>query len=98
SGALANVRRHVDYDRIGAVVISHMHADHFIDLMPLRYALRYGPRARGGKLPVYLPPGGLAMLRALVSAFAHEGGSFLDDVYQLDEYDPAKPLQIGGAT
>jgi ribonuclease BN (tRNA processing enzyme) len=98
TGALANLRRHVDYDRLGAVVISHMHADHFIDLIPLRYALRYGPRRRGAKLPVHLPPGGLAMLSNLVSAFAPEGGDFLSDVFELHEYDPARPLAIEGAT
>ena len=52
TGAFSNLRRYVDYDRLGAVVISHMHADHFIDLIPLRYALRYGPRRRSAKLPV----------------------------------------------
>ena len=98
TGALANLRRYADYDRIGAVVISHMHADHFIDLIPLRYALRYGPRRRTGKLPVHLPPGGLATLKRLVSAFAPEGGDFLNDVFALHEYDPRRPLAIDGAT
>lgn len=98
TGAFAHVRRYVDYDRLGAVVISHMHADHFIDLVPLRYALRYGPRRRPSKLPVYLPPGGRKTLDTLVSAFAGEGGKFLDDVYDLHEYDPSKPLQIGKGT
>jgi ribonuclease BN (tRNA processing enzyme) len=98
TGALANLRRHADYDRLGAVVISHMHADHFIDLIPLRYALRYGSRRRSAKLPVYLPPGGLAMLRKLVSAFADEGGEFLSDVFDLHEYDPSRALRIGGAS
>ncbi len=95
SGSLANLRRYVDYDRLGAVVISHMHADHFLDLIPLRYALRYGPRQRKEKLPVHLPPGGLATLSRLVSAFADEGGSFLGDVFALSEYDPSQPLAIG---
>jgi ribonuclease BN (tRNA processing enzyme) len=99
TGAFANLRRHVDYDRLGAVVISHMHADHFIDLIPLRYALRYGTRSRPAKLPVYLPPGGIAMIRNLVSAFPHEGGDFLGDVFALSEYDPSRPLALaGGAT
>src|SRR5579875_3203130 len=56
TGAFANLRRYVDYDRLGAVVISHMHADHFLDLIPLRYALRYGSRRPHAKLKVYLPP------------------------------------------
>ena len=98
TGALANLRRYADYDRLGAVVISHMHADHFLDLIPLRYALRYGPRRRSGKLPLHLPPGGLATLRTLVSAFAPEGGEFLGDVFDLHEYDPSRPLAIEGAT
>jgi ribonuclease BN (tRNA processing enzyme) len=98
TGALANLRRHADYDRLGAVVISHMHADHFIDLIPLRYALRYGSRRRSSKLRVYLPPGGLAMLRKLVSAFADEGGEFLSDVFDLHEYDPSQTLRIDAAS
>lgn len=92
------MRRYADYDRLGAVVISHMHADHFIDLIPLRYALRYGPRRRAEKLPVHLPPGGLGMLRRLCSAFADEGGEFLSDVFDLHEYDPSQPLKIEGAS
>lgn len=98
TGAFANLRRYVDYDRLGGVVISHMHADHFIDLIPLRYALRYGRRNRAEKLPVYLPPGGLAILRALVSALPREGGDFLSDVFELTEYDPSQPLRVQGAT
>lgn len=98
TGAFANLRRHADYDRLGAVVISHMHADHFIDLIPLRYALKYGARRRRDKLPVYLPPDGLALLRDLVGAFPSEPGRFLDDVFALAEYDPSQPLAVGGAT
>ena len=98
TGAFANLRRYVDYDRIAAVVVSHMHADHFIDLIPLRYALRYGGRKRRGKMPVYLPPDGTRMLKTLVSAFADEGGEFLSDVFAVSEYDPSKPLRIAGST
>ncbi len=98
TGAFANLRRHADYDRIAAVVISHMHADHFIDLIPLRYALRYGTVRRAAKLPVYLPPGGRRMLDALCSVFANEGGNFLNDVFALHEYDPGAALRIGAAT
>jgi ribonuclease BN (tRNA processing enzyme) len=79
------------------VVISHMHADHFIDLIPLRYALRYGERRRAAKLPVYLPPGGTALLRAMVSALPREAGDdFLGTVFDLEEYDPARPLALAG--
>lgn len=97
SGAFANLRRHVDYDRLDAIVITHMHADHFIDLIPLRYALCYGSRRRKRKLPLYLPPDGERMLDLLVSAFADEGGGdFLGEVFDVRTYDPHSGLVIGG--
>jgi ribonuclease BN (tRNA processing enzyme) len=96
TGAFANMRRYVDYDELGAVVISHMHADHFLDLIPLRYALRYGPKRRSNRLPLWMPPGGVAMLRSMTNAFAKEGkGDFLDEVFDLDEFDPDHALPIG---
>ncbi len=97
TGAFANLRRHVDYNRLDAIVISHMHADHFIDLIPLRYALCYGPFRRKRKLPLYLPPDGERMLHQLVGAFADEGGGdFITEVFDVRTYEPARPLAIGG--
>ena len=96
TGAFANMRRYADYDRLDAVVISHMHADHFLDLIPLRYAVRYGSKQRTSKLPVWMPPGGIAMLRSMTNAFANEGnGDFLDEAFDIREFDPSKPLKIG---
>jgi ribonuclease BN (tRNA processing enzyme) len=96
TGAFANMRKYVDYDRLDAVVVSHMHADHFLDLIPLRYAVRYGSKHRKTKLPVWMPPDGIAMLRTIAGAFAHEGnGDFLNEAFDLKEFDPSKPLKLG---
>jgi ribonuclease BN (tRNA processing enzyme) len=96
TGAFANIRRYVDYDKLGAVVISHMHADHFLDLIPLRYAIRYGSKRRPDRLPVWMPPGGIEMLRSMTNVFANEGnGDFLDEAFALQEFDPAAPLPLG---
>jgi ribonuclease BN (tRNA processing enzyme) len=96
SGAFANLRQLVDYNRLDALVITHMHADHFLDLIPLRYALKYGSLRRHGKLDVFLPPTGEKMLRRLVSAFGRENGDadFLDQVFALHAYDDRRPLEI----
>lgn len=95
SGAFSNLREAMDYPRLDAVVISHMHADHFLDLIPLRYALKYGPLLRASKLALYLPPGGSDVLYKLCSAFDSEGApDFLGEVYDIREYDPKKPLEI----
>lgn len=97
TGAFANARRYVDYDKLDAVVISHMHADHFLDLIPLRYAIRYGSKRRPSRLPVWLPPGGIAMLRSMTSVFTGEGnGDFLDEAFEMTEFDPAGALPLGG--
>lgn len=96
SGAFANLRQLVDYNRLDAVVITHMHADHFLDLIPLRYALKYGSVRRHGKLDLLLPPSGEKMLRRLVGAFAPEGDGtdFLDEVFSLRAYDDQRAVEI----
>ncbi len=96
TGAFANMRKYADYDELDAVVISHMHADHFLDLIPLRYAIRYGERRRPKPLPLWVPPGGAAMLHAMTAAFSNEGDDdFLGASFDIAEFDPAKPLSIG---
>ena len=44
NGVFSKLRRFVDYVDVDAVVISHLHADHFLDLVPFSYALTYAPR------------------------------------------------------
>lgn len=98
SGALSNLHRVRAAEDVDAVVVSHMHADHFIDLIPMRYALKYGPRSHARKVALWLPPGGEAMLRTLVSAFASESPhDFLGEVFEVAEYDPSAELRIGEA-
>ncbi len=98
TGAFANLIRFRKPEDVDAIVISHMHADHFIDLIVLRYALRYGARSNGRRIALYLPPGGARILRGVVEPFAGEAGAFLDDVYSVAEYDPAATLEIGDAS
>ncbi len=99
TGALANLRLAIDYPTLDGVVITHMHADHFLDIIPLRYGLKYGPSlrdARSGRMPLWLPPGGEAMLRRLCATFAREGErDFLDEVFEVREYDPSERLAVG---
>jgi ribonuclease BN (tRNA processing enzyme) len=99
TGAFANLREYADYDAVDAIVITHMHADHFVDVIPMRYALKYGENKRKTKMPLWLPPDGEAMLRRLVSAFAPEGdGDFLSEVFEVRTYDPNAILRLGNAT
>ncbi len=40
-GSFPRIFPHVEPSRLDAVVVSHLHPDHFIDLVPLRHYLRY---------------------------------------------------------
>jgi len=54
TGTLAKMQEHVDPFRLGAVIVSHRHFDHFLDLYPYffaRWSEGHPP------LPLYAPPG-----------------------------------------
>jgi ribonuclease BN (tRNA processing enzyme) len=57
NGVLGQLQRHVDLRDIDAIYISHLHADHCLDLIPLSYARRYHPQGTPTRLPVHGPPG-----------------------------------------
>jgi len=95
-GTFPELRRHVDYRAIDGVVISHGHLDHFLDVLTLRYALAYNPVAAGQQLPLWLPPGGVALLERLAEAITEdpESSEFLS-VFEVREYEPDAFLTIG---
>ncbi|MGH2915494.1 MAG: MBL fold metallo-hydrolase [Solirubrobacteraceae bacterium] len=99
SGAFAKLRAVCDYAEVDAVLISHMHSDHFVDLVPFANALRFGPRGRAGtapRPPVTLPPGGAEVLRAAALTGGFEG--LVDDAFEVGEYDPDGELSLGPLT
>ncbi len=55
NGTLANLQRHGAVDDVNAVVVTHWHPDHCVDLYGLHVLLKYGLERRG--LPVYGPEG-----------------------------------------
>ena len=95
-GVIRSLQDRMDPHELSAVVIGHMHADHSLDLVGLRYLFPWGERAPR-PLPVHLPPGGRACLDALALGISERVG-FFDDAYDAVEYDPAVPLVIGPLT
>ncbi|MEW6723428.1 MAG: MBL fold metallo-hydrolase [Bacillota bacterium] len=57
SGSLANLRRIMPPEELDAVILTHLHADHFSDFLSLRYIIyRWRrDRLREAPLPVYAP-------------------------------------------
>ncbi len=63
-GALANLQRHVPLAEVDAVVLSHEHPDHWLDLPLLRNAMRYVLGL--GDLPVFGTAGTEALVRSVL--------------------------------
>jgi ribonuclease BN (tRNA processing enzyme) len=64
-GALHNLCKVIDLAELDAILISHMHPDHFMDLYGLQYALRFHPRSPG-PIPVYGPSDMYGMITAVL--------------------------------
>ncbi|AXH96062.1 MBL fold metallo-hydrolase [Ornithinimicrobium avium] len=57
SGALGALQRHTDPLSIDAVVLSHLHPDHCLDLTGLQVMRQHGPVPAEEDLPVHAPAG-----------------------------------------
>lgn len=94
-GAFANLRRFVAYERLDAIFISHMHADHFLDLTMLRNALKYGRQRREKRLPVYVPASGERWLQAVGLAVGSDSADdFFAQVFDVRTYSNESTLVI----
>ena len=97
SGVFAKLRAANDYAGIDAVVISHVHGDHFLDLIPFSYGLTLSPRPPGAaeqKRPrLFAPPGGVETLRAVTSAWGSDG--LVEQAFELSTYDPDDTVAVG---
>lgn len=92
-GVIRQLQRVLDPQALAGVIVGHMHADHYLDLVGLRYLYPWAERAPN-PLALHLPPGGRARLDALATAVSERSG-FFDAAFDALEYDPERPLEIG---
>jgi ribonuclease BN (tRNA processing enzyme) len=105
NGVFGKLRQRIDYVDVDAVVISHLHADHFLDLVPYSYALTYAPRQQpvpvngwpGTDNParpyLHAPPGARDTFRRVVGAWGND--DLIENAFRLAEYDASSELEIG---
>ena len=105
NGVFSKLRMFRDYVDIDAVLLSHLHADHFLDLVPFAYALTYAPRQQ--PVPVaswpgtddparprlHAPPGARNTFRRLTGIWGPE--DLIENAFDLHEYEEADELAIG---
>jgi ribonuclease BN (tRNA processing enzyme) len=96
SGVLGNLRLVTEVESLSAIVISHFHPDHFLDLIPMRYGLKYG-LTQPVRPRLFVPPGGIAFLEGVGQAI-RRSPDFFTDAFQVTEYDPQSPIHIDDLT
>ena len=77
SGAFGALQAVVDPGMVDAVYLSHLHADHCLDVAPFVVWHRYSGRSDGRPVPLYAPVGAD---RRLAAAYDPDGGP-IDDVF-----------------
>jgi ribonuclease BN (tRNA processing enzyme) len=105
NGVFSKLRRFRDYTRVDAVLISHLHADHFLDLVPFSYALTYSPRQQpvpvdrwpGTDCPacprLIAPPRARKVFRQITGAWGSE--DLIEKAFAIEEYDASSRPSVG---
>src|ERR1700753_1421592 len=60
-----------------AVIVSHLHGDHYLDLITYPYARRYHPEGQPAKLDVHGPS---AIRESVAGAYVRDANELLDEV------------------
>jgi len=105
NGVFGKLREHADYTEVDAVVISHLHADHFLDLVPFSYALIYAPKQQ--PVPVHIwegtddparprlvaPPGATETFQRVVGAWGND--DLIESAFRIEEYQSRDRVEVG---
>jgi ribonuclease BN (tRNA processing enzyme) len=91
-GVVAQLLRRNTPDELDAVVISHMHTDHCLDLVTLRYSYPWVDVAKK-RLLVIVPPGATAQLSELALGAGYS--NFFDKSFTFVEHDGTAPIEVG---
>lgn len=108
NGVFGKLRERVDYTEIDGVMLSHLHADHFLDLVPYSYALIYAPKQQ--PVPVHTwdgtddparprliaPPNAVETFRRVVGAWGSD--DLVESAFQIEEYAAGDEVSVGDVT
>jgi ribonuclease BN (tRNA processing enzyme) len=105
NGVFAKMREFCDYVDIDAVLVTHLHADHILDLVPFSYALSYAPRQQPvpvagwpgtddpARPELHVPPGAGNVFRHIVGCWGN--AELVAEAFRTHEYDPSAELRTG---
>jgi ribonuclease BN (tRNA processing enzyme) len=105
NGVFSKLRLFRDYTEVDAVLLSHLHADHFLDLVPYAYALTYAPRQQPVPVPPWpgtdhparpgllAPKGAAELFKRIVGAWGPD--DLIQNAFEISEYDGEAELTVG---
>jgi len=94
-GSISALQRYASLHGIDAVLLTHLHCDHFFDACSYIVVRRYAPDGPYPPIPVYAPSGAPARI---ASAYNNEEDDTLEDVYTFYGLQPGSfpigPFQV----
>jgi ribonuclease BN (tRNA processing enzyme) len=94
SGVFAKLRAYADPAAVDAVLISHLHADHMLDLVPFSFALVSGMISDTPRRPaLWAPPGARSAFSTYAQAVGMEDQ--INDGFAVSEYATESRLELG---
>jgi ribonuclease BN (tRNA processing enzyme) len=93
TGVFERLRAVIPPEELTGVVISHLHFDHWVDLVPFRYYLAF-EAASPVRPSLHLPPGANEKLHDIIEPI-DPATRFFADVFETSEYDPRGELRFG---
>jgi ribonuclease BN (tRNA processing enzyme) len=98
NGAVGQLQRYLSLDQVDAILLSHLHADHCLDMCGLSVAQTLHPAGPRRPIPVYAPPGAAAHL---ASALSPVPGTRMRQAFEFAELRPGSfeigPLRVTAA-
>jgi ribonuclease BN (tRNA processing enzyme) len=87
TGTMANLQRYIGLEQVHAVIVSHRHFDHFLDLYPFWLSRWYGDEGTPPPLPLFAPPG--------MFAHAVQLEPNLGNAFDVKEVEPGAGFEAG---
>jgi len=95
-GVFGELIAHADPSEV-AVLLSHLHADHCLDLAAMLVWRRWSPQRATERSPLYGPPGTALRIGAACSEYPGEVDD-ISDTYEVHEWSDRQAIQVNGLT
>lgn len=93
-GSIGRLQRHIDPGS-ATLFLSHLHADHCLDVPALLVWRRYGPHTYAERAEVFAPAGAAERLGRASAESPHEVDD-VSDTLAMHDWDPENPVDLHG--